>query len=162
MLSAFKILCKVILRGCSHCLFPHVSCGSSQGQAHENFLAIFSSHITLSKIIILYHSKFKWCAVSFALRVDPALRDLVELRTVSVRLMVGLEDLLGLFQPRWFCDSVSSISSGLAFYRHLEQQVCTSSAEVLEDLQEIKYPGPILTVSCDLSLKNQPCNAKML
>ena len=32
-------------------------------------------------------------------RVDPALRDLVELRTVSVRLMVGLDDLQGLFQP---------------------------------------------------------------
>ena len=32
--------------------------------------------------------------------VDPALRDLVELRTVSVRLMVGLDDLQGLFQPR--------------------------------------------------------------
>ena len=30
---------------------------------------------------------------------DPALRDLVELRTVSVRLMVGLEYLQGLFQP---------------------------------------------------------------
>uniref|UniRef100_A0A8D0ELS1 RIB43A domain with coiled-coils 2 n=1 Tax=Strix occidentalis caurina TaxID=311401 RepID=A0A8D0ELS1_STROC len=33
-------------------------------------------------------------------RVDPALRDLVELGTVSVRLMVGLDDLQGLFQPR--------------------------------------------------------------
>ena len=33
-------------------------------------------------------------------RVDPALRDLVELGTVSVRFMVGLEELQGLFQPR--------------------------------------------------------------
>ena len=33
-------------------------------------------------------------------RVDPALRDLVELGTVRVRLMVGLEDLQGLFQLR--------------------------------------------------------------
>ena len=33
-------------------------------------------------------------------RVDPALRDLVELRTVGVRFMVGLDDLQGLFQPR--------------------------------------------------------------
>ena len=32
--------------------------------------------------------------------VDPALRDLVELRTVRVRFMVGLDDLQGLFQPR--------------------------------------------------------------
>ena len=32
--------------------------------------------------------------------VDPALRDLVELRMVSERLMVGLDDLQGLFQPR--------------------------------------------------------------
>ena len=32
--------------------------------------------------------------------VDPVLRDLVELRTISVRLMVGLDDLQGLFQPR--------------------------------------------------------------
>ena len=32
--------------------------------------------------------------------VDPALRDLVELGTVSVRFMVGLEELQGLFQPR--------------------------------------------------------------
>ena len=39
----------------------------------------------------------------FKRRVDPALRDLVELRTVSVRLMVGLDDLQGLFQPRRFC-----------------------------------------------------------
>ena len=30
-------------------------------------------------------------------RVDPALRDLVELRTVSVRFMVGLEELQGPF-----------------------------------------------------------------
>ena len=33
-------------------------------------------------------------------RVDPALRDLVELGTVRVRFMVGLEELQGLFQPR--------------------------------------------------------------
>ena len=32
--------------------------------------------------------------------VDPALRDLVELRMVRVRFMVGLEELQGLFQPR--------------------------------------------------------------
>ena len=36
----------------------------------------------------------------FKSRVDIALRDLVELRTVSVRSMVGLDDLQGLFQPR--------------------------------------------------------------
>ena len=35
----------------------------------------------------------------FKSRVDPALRDLVELGTVNVRLMVGLDDLQGLFQP---------------------------------------------------------------
>ena len=33
-------------------------------------------------------------------RVDPALRDLVELGTVSARLTVGLDDLQGPFQPR--------------------------------------------------------------
>ena len=33
-------------------------------------------------------------------RVDPALRDLVELGTVRGRFMVGLEELQGLFQPR--------------------------------------------------------------
>ena len=33
-------------------------------------------------------------------RVDPVLRDLVELGTVSVRFMVGLEELQGLFQLR--------------------------------------------------------------
>ena len=33
-------------------------------------------------------------------QVDPALRDLVELGTVSVRFMVGLEELQGLFQLR--------------------------------------------------------------
>ena len=33
-------------------------------------------------------------------RVEPALRDLVELGTVRVRFMAGLEDLQGLFQPR--------------------------------------------------------------
>ena len=32
-------------------------------------------------------------------RVEPALRDLVELGTVGVRFMVELEDLQGLFQP---------------------------------------------------------------
>ena len=36
----------------------------------------------------------------FKSQVDPALRDLVELRMVSVRFMVGPEDLQGLFQPR--------------------------------------------------------------
>ena len=36
----------------------------------------------------------------FKSRVDPALRDLVELGTVRVKLMVGLEDLQGLLQPR--------------------------------------------------------------
>ena len=36
----------------------------------------------------------------FKSRVDPALRDLVELGTVSVRFVVGLEELQGLFQPR--------------------------------------------------------------
>ena len=36
----------------------------------------------------------------FKSRVDPALRDLVELRMVSERLMVGLDDLQGLFQHR--------------------------------------------------------------
>ena len=33
-------------------------------------------------------------------RVDPALGDLVELGTVRVRFMVGLEEPQGLFQPR--------------------------------------------------------------
>ena len=33
-------------------------------------------------------------------RVNIALRDMVELGTVSVRSMVGLDDLQGLFQPR--------------------------------------------------------------
>ena len=33
-------------------------------------------------------------------RVDPALRDVVELGTVRVRFMVALEDLQGLFQQR--------------------------------------------------------------
>ena len=36
----------------------------------------------------------------FKSRVDIALRVMVELRTVSVRLMVGLGDLQSLFQPR--------------------------------------------------------------
>ena len=36
----------------------------------------------------------------FKSRVDRALRDMVYLRMVSVRLMVGLDDLQGLFQPR--------------------------------------------------------------
>ena len=36
----------------------------------------------------------------FKSQVDPALRDLVELGTVSGRFMVGLEELQGLFQPR--------------------------------------------------------------
>ena len=35
----------------------------------------------------------------FKSQIDPALRDLVELRMVSVRSMVGLDDLRGLFQP---------------------------------------------------------------
>ena len=42
----------------------------------------------------------------FKTRVDIALRDMVELGTVNVRLMAGLDDLQGLFQPRIFCDSV--------------------------------------------------------
>ena len=33
-------------------------------------------------------------------QIDPVLRDLVELRTASVRLMVGLDDLQGLSQLR--------------------------------------------------------------
>ena len=44
---------------------------------------------------------FCWWSPSlegFKSRVDPALRDLVELRMVSVRLMVGLGDLQSLFQ----------------------------------------------------------------
>ena len=40
-------------------------------------------------------------------KVDLALRDLVELGTVSVRSVVGLEELQGLFQPGRFCDSVT-------------------------------------------------------
>ena len=36
----------------------------------------------------------------FKSRVDIALRDMVYLGTVNVRLMVGLDDLQGLFQPR--------------------------------------------------------------
>ena len=36
----------------------------------------------------------------FKSRVDVTLRDLVELGTVSVRFMVGLEELQGLSQPR--------------------------------------------------------------
>ena len=36
----------------------------------------------------------------FKSQVDIALRDMVELRMVSARLMVGLDDLQGLFQPR--------------------------------------------------------------
>ena len=43
-------------------------------------------------------------------RVEPALRDLVELGTVRVRFMVGLEELQGLFQPRGFWDSVPQFS----------------------------------------------------
>ena len=42
----------------------------------------------------------------FKSQVDIALRDLVYLGTVNVGLMVGLDDLQGLFQPRRFCDSV--------------------------------------------------------
>uniref|UniRef100_A0A8C8B6M8 Transcription factor CBF/NF-Y/archaeal histone domain-containing protein n=1 Tax=Otus sunia TaxID=257818 RepID=A0A8C8B6M8_9STRI len=41
-------------------------------------------------------------------RVHPALRDLGELGTVRVRFMVGLEELQGPFQPRWFCARPSS------------------------------------------------------
>ena len=36
----------------------------------------------------------------FKSRVDIALRDMVQMGTGSVRLMVGLDDLQGLFQPR--------------------------------------------------------------
>ena len=39
-------------------------------------------------------------------QVDIALGDVVQLGTVNVRLMVGLDDLQGLFQARQFCDSV--------------------------------------------------------
>ena len=42
----------------------------------------------------------------FKSRVDIALRDMVWLGTVNVRLMVGLDDFQGLFQPRQICDSV--------------------------------------------------------
>ena len=42
----------------------------------------------------------------FKSRVDPALRDLVELETANARFKVGLDDLQGPFQPRRFCDSV--------------------------------------------------------
>lgn len=44
---------------------PQVSCVSSRGQEHENFLAIFSSHVTLSKSIILYHRTLTQCTVSY-------------------------------------------------------------------------------------------------
>ena len=46
----------------------------------------------------------------FKSRVDLALRDMVELGTVNVGLMVGLDDLQGLFQPRQFCDSVNVLT----------------------------------------------------
>uniref|UniRef100_A0A8C8AEQ8 Caseinolytic mitochondrial matrix peptidase chaperone subunit B n=1 Tax=Otus sunia TaxID=257818 RepID=A0A8C8AEQ8_9STRI len=49
-----------------------------------------------------------------------ALRDLVELGTVRVRFMVGLEELQGLFQPRWFWDSVILLHLGMgALHPHV-------------------------------------------
>ena len=45
----------------------------------------------------------------FKSRVNIALRDMVKLGTVNVGLMVGLDDLQGLFQPRRICDSYKSV-----------------------------------------------------
>uniref|UniRef100_A0A8C0F1E6 NAD(P)H-hydrate epimerase n=1 Tax=Bubo bubo TaxID=30461 RepID=A0A8C0F1E6_BUBBB len=63
-------------------------------------------------------------------RVDPALRDLVELGTVRGRFMVGLEELQGLFQPRGFCDGAATL--GAVFFHPLPSPL--SQAALINEL----------------------------